>query len=290
MDVVAACRQPGSCPADTQEAPIGAIEADVDWRIWLEGIDVVVHLAGVTHSADLVSPSAWPRYESVNVTATCKLAEAALSSSVSRMVYMSSIKVNGERSYEAYAFEDQPQPRDNYGRSKWRAEQRLHEIADAGELDVTVLRPPLVYGPGVKGNLLKLMRWIAKGRPLPLAGIDNRRSMIAVGNLADAVLCATQSSRAGFDGYTLADVDLSTAGLAQAVARALKVKSRLFPCPVWILHTLGRLTGRHESIERLTNSCVIDSTQAHDALGWTPRVPFEQAMQETADWFLSARR
>ena len=296
MDVVAACREPGASPANTKEATIGAIEDVGDWQPWLADVDVIVHLAAVTHSADLVSPAAWPRYEAVNATATQKLAEAARISGVSRMLFMSSIKVNDERApvheqpRKGFRFEDPPQPRDNYGKSKLQAEQFLAQVADVGGLDITVLRPPLVYGPGVKGNLLQLMRWIAKGRPLPLADIDNRRSMVYVGNLADAVLRAVQSTQAGFRGYTLADVDLSTAELAAAIARALKVESRLFRCPLWMLDAIGKLTLGDGRIKRLTGSLTVDSNAAHDIFGWEPRVPFEQAMQETAEWFLSTQR
>ena len=288
-EVVAACRKGGREPPGTLPAAIGAIEEYEAWHSLLDGIDIVVHLAAVTHSGDLISRAAAPRYASINVAATRRLAKAARDANVRRLVFMSSIKVNGEHSsaLPGFRFDDPPAPRDNYGASKWRAEQSLKELAMEDDLAVTVLRPPVVYGPGMKGNLLAMMHWIARGRVLPLADISNQRSMIYVGNLADAVVCAARDGPVGLQGFTLADIELSTPDLVRAMARSLDVEPKIFSCPSWMLQALGTLTGRRDAIERLTGSLLVDAAAAHDGLGWEPKTPFVQAMRETAAWFQS---
>ena len=288
-EVVAACRTGGRESPGTSITVIGAIEEYDAWHSVLKGIDVVVHLAGVTHSADLMSRSAAPRYTSVNVTASNALAAAARDTDVRRLVFMSSIKVNGECRSVApgFSFDDPPAPQDNYGVSKWHAEQSLNAIANEGGLDITVLRPPLVYGPAMKGNLLALMTWIARRRMLPLASIGNRRSLIYVDNLADAVVCAVHTRAAGLQGFTLADIDISTPDLVRGMARALEVEPKMLACPPGLLETLGKLAGRQGVIKRLTGSLLVDATGAQKVLGWEPRMSFDQGMRETAAWYRS---
>ena len=290
MEPVAAVRRRGSLIPGVTEVEMGFLDGETDWRTALTGIDIVVHLAAATHGQDLIDESAKARYDAVNVTATERLAAAVADSTVGHFVFMSSIKVNGERScvlngaHRAFAPSDVPEPQDNYGKSKLRAEHVLGRFADAGAFELTVLRPPLVYGPGQKGNVLRLMRWIAAGRMLPFAKLSNSRSFVFVDNLADAVVCAIDRQGGKNRVYTLADVDLSTPDLIRAMAIALEVKPRLVSCPVSLLQLCGRLAGKRAELDRLLGSLVVDSTLAQEALGWFPRVPVEQALRETADW------
>ena len=291
VEPVAVVRRRGASIPDVTEIELGSIDGATDWRAALTGVDAVVHLAAATHGTDLTDESAQAYYDATNVTATERLATAVADSAVGHFVFMSSIKVNGERSvvlggeHHAFTPSDLAQPEDNYGRSKLRAEQLFGRFADAGAFELTVLRPPLVYGPGQKGNMLRLMRWIVAGRMLPLASVSNRRSLIFVDNLADAVVCAIDRQGGRNRVYTLADADLSTPDLIRGMATALQVEARLVPCPPSLLRFCGCLTGRRAELDRLLGSLLVDSNLAHQALGWLPRVPFEQGMGETANWF-----
>lgn len=258
----------------------------------VEGVDAVVHLAAVTHAGDLREEGAWPRYRAINVDVTQALGKAAARAGVTAFVYLSSIKVNGERSpwtpagWQRLSADDPPRPEDHYGRSKWLAEQAL-AAASAG-MRVSLLRPPLLYGPGMKANLLRLFAAVAARRPLPLASIDNQRSLLGVDNLADAVAHALIAAPTGVRVYTLADAELSTPALVREIAAALDVQPRLWPCPVAVLRGAGRLSGRRGTIERLTGSLVVDREAIAATLGWRPPQPFAVGLAATAAWYRGA--
>ncbi len=264
------------------------------WKPLLAEIDAVVHLAALTHAGGLEDAAAWGRYETVNVAVTEALAAAARASGVGTFVMMSSVKVCGERSprrdggWLPLSARDVPRPEDNYGRSKWLAEQAL--AAHAGEMRTTVLRPPLLYGPGMRGNLPRLFGAVARRRPLPFASIDNRRSLLGVDNLVDAVLHALNVSPPGVATYTLADVDISTPALVRAIARALNVPARLWPCPPAALRCAGRLTGRLPAIQRLTDSLVCEREAIAAGLGWRPLRDVAEGLAATAAWYRAWHR
>ena len=273
-------------PGDAAAVAVGELAPGTDWRRALEGAQCVVHLAARTHVLSETARDPLSEYRRVNLEGTLRLAEQAAQMGVRRLVFMSSVKVNGESTQRPFTERDAPRPEDAYGVSKWEAEQALGRLAGTTGLEVVILRPPLVYGPGVKGNFLRLLDVVARRVPLPLASIDNRRSLIYVGNLVDAVLAAMTSPRAAGRTYLLSDGgDVSTPELLRAAARALGVPPRLFPCPVPFLKLAGGVAGRRAAVARLTGSLQVDSTVAQRELGWRPRWTLDQGLAETARWY-----
>ncbi len=261
---------------------------DTDWSAALRGMTAVVHLAARVHVMRDEAADPLEEFRKVNVRGTMHLARSAAASGVKRFVYVSSIKVNGERTIGAAQFceSDQPNPQDPYGVSKWEAEQELWKVAKETGLDVVVVRPPLVYGAGVKGNFIQMLNALAKGLPLPLASAHNRRSMVYVGNLVDALtLCATNPAAAG-QTYLVSDgEDISTSDLLRCLGQALGRPARLFPCPPAMLNLAGSLTGKSAQIERLLGSLQVDSGKIRRELNWIPPYTLRQGLEATADWY-----
>ena len=280
-----ALRQPDSVPGDA--VAVGDIGPDTDWSAALDGADCVVHLAARTHVLRETAPDAPAAYQRTNVAGTERLARAAAARGVRRLVFLSSVKVNGERTGERpFREEDVPRPEDPYGVSKAEAERALAGIAAETGLPVTVLRPPLVYGTGVKGHFLRLLRLVAHRVPLPLDAIDNRRSFIYLGNLVDAIVQALDAPRAAGRTYLVADgEDLSTPGLVRALASALGVKPRLLPFPLAPLKLVATLAGRGAEFARLAGSLQVDSSRIRRELDWRPRYTPAQGLAETARWY-----
>jgi nucleoside-diphosphate-sugar epimerase len=281
--VRAAARESGDAVA------VGNIDAFTDWSTALQGVDAVVHLAALTHRVGATAKEHLGDYRRINVAGTRRLAEQAVAAGVRRFVFMSSIKVNGESTgNEPFRETDTPAPQDAYGITKLEAEQALSTFARESTIDVVVLRPPLVYGPGVKGNFLRLMRLIGHGVPLPLASVRNRRSLIYVDNLADAVIAALRAPHAAGRTYLVSDgVALSTPDLLRRIGRALGRNARLMPCPPVLLRAAGTLMGRSDEIARLTGSLEVDSTRIGRELGWRAPHPPEHGFRKTADWYNS---
>ena len=270
---------------------VGDIGPTTDWRAALEGVHCVVHLVSRAHVLRETAPDPLAEYRRINVQGSLQLAQQAARAGVRRLVFMSSIKVNGESSARPYTEEDPPRPEDAYGVSKREAEEALARVAAETGLDLVVLRPPLVYGPGVKGNFLRLLELVARGVPLPLASIDNRRSLVHVGNLADAVMRTVDAPQAAGRTYLVADgEDVSTPELARALAQALGVRPRLVPCPTALMRLGGALTGRRGEIERLTGSLQVDSSRIRRELGWRPPFTLRQGLAQTARWYLDSRQ
>ncbi len=265
---------------------VGDIGPATDWRAALQGAGCVVHLAARTHVMRESATDPLAEYRRANVESTVRLARDAAAAGVRRLVFMSSIKVNGESTQRPYTEADPPRPEDAYGVSKWETEQALAEVASATGLEIVVLRPPLVYGPGVKGNFLRLMRFVERGVPLPLASVANRRSLVYVGNLADAVVAAIDSPAAAGRTFLAADAeDLSTPDLVRGIAQALGTRARLLPCPAALLNLAAALAGRRADAERLTGSLQVDASALRRDLGWQPRLTLAQGLEATARWF-----
>jgi UDP-glucose 4-epimerase len=262
---------------------VGDIGPNTDWRVALAGVDMVVHLAARAHVMRDSASDPLAHYRQVNVAGSERLARAAAAAGVSRLIYMSSIKVNGEATVNApFRESDAPAPLDAYGRSKWEAEQALSRIAAETGLGVTVLRPPLIYGPGVKGNVARLLRWIERGLPLPFASIVNRRSLIYLENLIDATLAVMRHPAPGRT-YLVSDAhDLSTPQLIRALARGLDRPPRLLPFPPSLLHLAGACTGQLDAVGRLVGSLQIDASRIAAELGWRPAHDPEQGLILTA--------
>lgn len=293
VEVTALVRSPCDIAGARHVHAVGDFTAVTEWRPWLTGLDAIAHLAALTHDGTRGASAA--DFHALNVDVSRHLAEAAVESGIRRFVYLSSIKVNGESSrrergvIHACSAADVPAPEDDYGRSKLEAEQALRALWSRVDGALTVLRPPLVYGPGQKGNLPRLMALVARGVPLPFAALDNRRSLIHVDNLASAIVRALGIGSAGQRCYTLADVDVSSAELVRAIAQGLGVAARLVSVPGVLLDALAWLPVVGPRLRRLTGSLLVDARAIENDLGWYPSLPFEQAMAATCAAWRDAR-
>lgn len=272
---------------ETKDTFIGEIGPDTDWRAALQGIYCVIHLAARTHVLDDRSTDSLADYRRINVQGTIRLAQQAAAAGVRRLVFLSSVKVNGEvTASKAYTEDDAPMPLDAYGITKHEAEQALHRISFDTGMEIVILRPPLVYGPGVKGNFLRLLRLINRGLPLPLASVRNQRSLIGVDNLVDAIITCMDAPAAAGKTYLVSDgEDVSTPELISKLAAGMNRPPRLLPCPVPLLHAGAALLGKSAAIARLTGSLTVDSTRIRRELGWQPRYSLDQGLNVTAQWY-----
>ena len=280
----------GSNTPDTKIIPIGHIGPNTNWRDALTSIDAVVHLAGRAHVMDETEADPEAAYKNINVDGTRRLAEQAVKSGVKRLIFLSSIKVNGEATdYKPFRPADMPDPQDAYGRSKAAAELALWMTSGDSQLAVTVIRSPLIYGAGVKGNFFKLLKAVDQGRILPLGGVTkNRRSLVFVGNLCAAVLECLENPEAANKIYLLSDgEDLSTASLLLRTSQALGRPARLLTLPAGLLNLAGQLTGKQATIARLTGSLRIDDSDMRRDLGWAPPYTIEEGLKQTAVWLQS---
>jgi len=227
-------------------------------------------------------------FRRTNVDLTLNLARQAAAAGVRRFVFVSSIKVNGEVTPVGQPFnaEDQPRPTDPYGISKHEAELGLLKLATETEMDVVIIRPVLVYGQGVKANFHSMMHWLLKGVPLPLGALPNRRSFLALGNLADLIAICVHHPAAGNQIFLASDgQDLSISGLLRHAGAALGKSARLIPVPVMVLRAGARLVGQEAVMQRLCDSLQVDITKTRRVLGWRPPVRVDDALKETAKHF-----
>lgn len=267
---------------------IGTITPNTDWTDALAGIDTIVHLANRAHVMQEQATNPLAVYRSINVEGTANLARQAARAGVRRFIFISSIKVNGEATQEQPFDETStPNPQDPYGISKWEAEQTLWQIAKETPMEVVILRPPLMYGSGVKANFLRLMQAIDRGIPLPLGAIThNRRSMLYVGNLADAIAtCITHPQAAGQTFLVSDGEDVSTTTLIRYLAQALGKPARLLPISQQFIQLAGALTGKSAAVSRLIGSLRVDSSKIRHLLDWSPPFTLEDGLQATAKWY-----
>lgn len=279
----ATCRaleRAGYKPLPVGRHEVGEIHRGTEWHEVLNGCAAVVHLAARVHVMTSDPEEGEEAFRETNLHGTAALVRQAAEMGVSRFVFMSSIKVLGESGIDV-APEDPPAPYDAYAVSKTEAEAAIRDLS--GEMETVILRPPLVYGPGVKANFERLMGWIAAGKPLPFGLVQNRRSLIHVDNLADAVRHALTCRPGTY--HPRDDRDFSTPDLVRALASGMDVPCRLLPVPVWLMKLGGRLTGSYPAIARLTGS--FTSNGAMD--GWTPPIPAEKALADTAGRFRKPR-
>lgn len=274
--------------------PYGAVNEQVvddeaSWQAALVGCDSVIHLAGRAHGTSKQERDGLPAFRAVNVAATVELANRAVAAGVKRFVFMSTIKVNGEETAANCRFkpDDLPAPQDPYAISKWEAEQKLLEIAKKTGLEVVIIRPPLVYGPGVKGNFASLIRWATSGVPLPLGAICNRRSMVGLMNLMSlTALCADMrvSPKAKDQIFLVSDQeDISTSELLRRVARAYGSASRLLPVPAGLMRCILQFMGKASLADRLLGSLAVDNSKAQAMLGWQPLISMDEQLREMAE-------
>lgn len=268
-------------------AEVGALGATTDWRAALHGCRAVVHLAARVHVMDEQVGDPLQAYREVNVDATVRLATQAVEAGVQRFVFVSSIKVNGEATSGApFRPDDAPGASDPYGQSKLEAEQALLALARRTGLEVVIIRPPLVYGPGVKANFLNLIKLVQLGLPLPLGRISNARSMVALDNLVDLLILCCQHAAAPGEVFLVSDgADLSTTELVRMIARALGKPARLMPVPAGLLGAAAALLGKRSVAERLVGSLQVDIAKTQSRLEWQPVVNSQAAIDATVRFF-----
>lgn len=264
--------------------PIGSMDGDTDWSDALFGTDAIIHLAARVHVMNETAVDPMAEFRRTNVAATLNLARQAAACGVRRFVFVSSIKVNGEFTEPGRPFtaDDTPAPKDPYGVSKWEAEAGLRQIALETGLEVVVIRPVLVYGEGVKGNFERIAGWVRRGYPLPVAGMHNLRSFVSLGNLIDLTLtCVTHSDAAGQVFLAADGVDLSTAQLVAAIAKALGRKPVMFAFPPSLLSAAATVLGKGDMMGRLVGSLRVDISKNKQILGWQPPWTVDEGMERT---------
>ena len=284
--IAAVRRKKGDFPAEIKVELVGELSSNADWSACLQNVGVVIHCAARTHIMKDETGDPLMEYRRVNVQGTLTLARQAIQAGVRRFVFVSSIKVCGERTPigRPFSVADVPAPEDAYGVSKHEAETGLLALAAESGMEVVVIRPPLVYGPNVKGNFATLLSWVKREFPLPFGAVHNQRSFVALENLVSFIaLCADRESspKAASEVFLISDAEaVSTTELLQKVARAYGRKSCLFPVPEQWLWVAARLLGKEGVANRLLGSLTIDSSKARNLLGWHPPVTMDEQLRK----------
>lgn len=266
---------------------IGDLNSAVDFGPALSEATIIVHLAGRVHEMNEDHEKVYPLYERLNTHATLNLAWSAAKLKVRRFIFLSTAKVNGERTHDkAFSENDQPCPSGPYAISKWKAEQGLRRISQESGLEVVILRPPLVYGPGVAGNFLRLMDLVSRTRVLPLGNLDNKRSMVGLGNLTDMILtCITNEHAVGETFFVSDGQDLSVTELIRLIASGLAGRCILLPAPKRMLKILAALAGKQAVLQRLIDSFQVDIGKAKRLLNWEPSTTVHSELTRTLQWY-----
>ena len=274
------------CQIKYKEIETGDISIKTDWLESLRDITHVVHLAARVHVMHEKSADPLAEFRRINVDATVNLAKQASSVGVKRFIYLSSIKVNGEFTEDGQPFtaDDVPAPEDPYGISKLEAEEALRQIALETGMEVIIVRPPMVYGPGVKANFDSMMHWLRRGVPLPLGALThNKRSMVALGNFIDLITVCLNHPAAANQTLLVSDgEDLSTTDLLQRTATALEMHARLFSVPPVLLKLMAKLLGKEAVYQRLCGSLQIDMTKTQQLLNWRPPLSVQEGLSLAA--------
>ena len=271
-----------SLPKGVEGVVVDRIDGDTDWQDVLLGCDVVVHLAARVHVMQETAVNPLIEFRQINVQGTLNLARQAAAAGVARFVFISSIKVNGESTQLGSPFKagDVPAPLDTYGVSKMEAEQGLREIALQTGMEVVIIRPPLVYGPGVKVNFETMMRWLQCGIPLPLGAIHNQRSLVALDNLVDLILLCLTHPAAANQTFLVSDgEDVSTTELLLRTGFALGSPARLLPVPASLLKLAATIVGKRDIAQRLCSSLQVDISKTRHLLGWVPPISVQEGLQ-----------
>lgn len=290
--VVAATRrlEVASTDAKLRWERIAAVDAETEWMPVLAGVDAVIHLVALTHLTNEQGADAEHAYQRVNVDGTRRLAEQARSAGVKRFVFVSSVKAQAERGEQPLREDDPPCPEDAYGQTKLAAEVALSDALASSGTRYTIIRPPLVYGAGVKGNLRQLARATLSGWPLPFGRVDNRRSLMAVDNLADLLVQAAGHPAAADRVFLAADgTDLSTPELIRQIARAAGCEAHLLPVPPALVAWTLRRAGRQSMASKLLDSLRIDDSRVRQALDWAPPLSTDAALAAMAEELLARR-
>ena len=280
-------------PEAVQQHIVGDLSTLTEKLSVLQNTDVIIHLAARAHIMHETADEPLTEFRKVNATTTLNLARQAVEAGVKRFIFISSIKVNGETTAPGQAFQAEinTPPSDPYALSKYEAEYGLLSLAKNTEMEVVIIRPPLVYGPGVKANFSSLIEWLNKGLPLPLGAVNNQRSLIALDNLASFIIHCIDHPKAGNEIFLPADAeDVSTTQLLHKIARALHKKARLLPVPACWMTFIARLMGKQAINSRLFASLQVDSSKTRDLLDWQPVVTMDEQLSKIAENYLQAYR
>lgn len=284
VTVVGGLRQPVEMPGfGGLQVAVGDISGQTDWSVALAGVQAVVHTAARVHVMNESTANPLEAFRQVNVQGTLNLARQAAAAGVRRFVFVSSIKVNGEATLLGAPFtaDDAAHPLDAYGVSKWEAELALSQLAVQTGMELVIIRPPLVYGPGVRANFARLVRCLQRGLPLPLGAIDNRRSLVGLDNLVDLlVVCLSHPAAAGQVFLVSDGEDVSTSALLRRMGQALGCPARLLPVPAGVLKMAATILGKGAVAQRLCHSLQVDMAKTRQLLGWNPPLSLDQGLKK----------
>ena len=271
---------------------ISKIDSSTNWKDALDEVDCVIHCAASVHTTEKKKIDLMNAYRRINVDGTTNLANQAVKAGVKRFVFLSSVKVNGERTVVSknFKYDDIPRPEDAYGISKWEAEQALLKISKKTGLEVVIIRPALVYGERVKGNFLSLLDLVYRQVPLPFANINNLRSFIGLDNLIDLIICCIDHPKAGGKIFLVSDgEDLSTSELIRKLSKFMNKSARLFYVPQSIIRLMGHLVGKSLEVKKLLGSLRVDNCYTREVLGWSPVLSLDDSLEKTVCWYLKNR-
>lgn len=288
--VVAALRkQSTELPMEVEQKLIGDLSSLSEPTTIIDtfdNIEVVIHTAARVHIMKDDAADPLDEFRKVNVEGTEQLARQAAKAGVRRFIFLSSIKVNGESTDNRSPFRetDEPAPEDAYGLSKLEAEQALFEVARSTSMEVVIIRPPLVYGPGVKANFASMIKFIKKGLPLPFGSVSNQRSILAIDNLINFIKCCMVHPAAANQVFLIADgMDVSTTELLQKIAKAFQQSSRLIPVPISLMTFFAKLIGKQNIADRLLGNLQVDISKAQHLIGWKPVISLEQQLNKMVE-------
>lgn len=276
-------------PAEVVQIKFEGLSPITDWCNHLEGVGCVIHTAAHVHVMPMAFTNHLNDFRDINAKATLNLATQAVASGVNRFIYLSSIKVNGEVTLPGCPFTAIGTfvPTDPYALSKHEAEEGLLRLAKETNMEIVIIRPPLVYGEGVKANFLSMMKWVHRGTPLPLGAIHNRRSLVAMDNLVSFIIHCIEHPKAANEIFLISDgEDVTTTMLLQKVAKAFGKKALLLPVPVNLMRLVAKLLGKGDVADRLFGSLQVDSSKAHNLLGWQPVITMDEQLKKTVDRYL----
>lgn len=288
-------RRPEALPelAGVEVVTVPSISAKTEWRTVVGNIDVIIHAAARVHIIKEQAADPLSEIRAVNVDGTLKLAQQAAEAGVQRFIFLSTIKVNGERTFPGAPFtaDDEPAPVDPYGISKMEAEEGLRHIAEETGMEVVIIRPPLVYGPGVKANFRDMMSWIYRGIPLPFGAIQNKRSLIAIENLVGLIETCISHPAAANETFLVADgEDLSTTEIIRCLVLGMNRRVFLPPVPQAMLRKGLELLGKKNIAQRLCDNLQVDIRKTQERLGWVPSISTENALRKTAQVFVEENK
>ncbi|SEI23465.1 UDP-glucose 4-epimerase family protein [Pseudomonas asplenii] len=279
-------------PKDVLVSEVSGAELDCS-AVKLSEVNAIVHCAARVHVMNDASNDPLREFRKVNVKFTLDLASRAAEQGVKRFIYISSIKVNGEETAPGciYRADDPPAPIDSYGISKMEAEEGLRALGKKTGMEIVIIRPVLVYGPGVKANFRSMMKVLKSGVPLPLGLIKNKRSLVSLDNLVDLIITCIDHPAASNQTFLASDGDdVSTPRLLTLMGQALGRPPRLVPVPTFFLEAVASLLGKKETLRRLVGSLQVDISKANELLGWRPVLSLEDGLKKTADNFISGRK